>query len=102
MAYNPAPTATFPTYSYSASALTIGKADIPGLTDAEGNATTGDTRKIAFGFIEQLYQKQQAADPADVSDRMLVSRSKKLVGGNIVYTYSVALTMTSVDDVAAE
>lgn len=102
MAYNPAPTATFATYAYASSALTINKSDLPGLTDAEGNASTGDTRKIAYGFLEQLYQKQLAALPADLSTRMIVSRSKKLVGGNVQYTYSVALTMASADDVAGE
>lgn len=100
--YSAAPTATFPTYAYASSALTIGKADIPGLTDAEGNASTGDTRKIVYGFLEQVYQKQQAALVADLSDRMNVTRTKRLVGGNVVYTYSVALTMVSTDDVAAE
>jgi hypothetical protein len=102
MAYNKAPTATFPTYAYASSAISINKSDLPDLTDAEGHATTGDTRRIAYGFLEQLYQHQQASDPADLSTKMNVTRTKKLVAGNVQYTYSVALTMASADDVATE
>jgi hypothetical protein len=102
MAYDKAPTATFPSYAYAASGVSINKSDLPGLLDAEADASTGDTRKIAYGMLEQLYQKQLASDVADYSSRMNVTRTKKLISGNIVYTYSVVLTMASVDDVAAE
>jgi hypothetical protein len=58
------PTDLLPSYSFSGTALTIDLSDLPGLTDAEANATSGDGRKVVFELVKALAGTISAANPA--------------------------------------
>lgn len=68
MAFAPAPTGLFPSYTYSDSTLHIPLAALDGLTAAEANATTGDWRAIAQAF---MYTVQRYYDDLATADKPL-------------------------------
>jgi hypothetical protein len=74
------------------------------LTDAEGNATTGDIRAVAHALAEALYQAWLIKPTADRPTRMNVIRSVQPVqDSNMVqYQYFITITATASVEVAPE
>lgn len=56
MAFNKAPTAIWPSYTYSSSTLHIPLAALDGLTAANADATTGDWRAIMVAVMQTLWR----------------------------------------------
>jgi hypothetical protein len=66
MAFNPAPTSLWPSYSSDGTSLTISLAALPGLTSAEANATTGDWRNVLLAIVSSAYAHYAGLTDADV------------------------------------
>lgn len=76
MAYDDVPSVLFgDNYAFSAPNITISNVDNPNVTDAEANATTGDSRRILFGLLQDMYARFNAIDAADRPTKMQFLRS---------------------------
>jgi|APFre7841882724_1041349.scaffolds.fasta_scaffold07424_1 hypothetical protein len=56
MAFNPAPTSIWPSYTSDGTNITIPIAALDGLTAAEAHATTGDWRSIMLALCSTAYR----------------------------------------------
>lgn len=75
------------------------------LTNADGNATTGNIRSIAFAFCDKMYKSWVATAAADRPVRMTISRAtSEDASGNIVkdFTFRFYLTDNNALTVIAE
>ena len=96
MPFNPAPSAWITGYALAGSDVTIPVSGLPGLTVAEANAgSTGDIRKVAYGFNEALYQEWASLATADKPTNMTLSRStsRNETTGIATVTYSTRFNM---------
>ena len=76
MAFNDIPSGLFgDNYAFSAPSITISNVDNPNVTDAEADATTGDSRRILFGLLQDMYARFNAIDAADRPTKMTFLRS---------------------------
>ena len=76
MAYDDVPSGLFgDNYAFSTPNITISNADNPSVTDAEANATTGDSRRILFGLLQDMYTRFNTIDAADRPTKMTFLRS---------------------------
>ena len=103
MAFNPAPTALFASWSEDATNITVPIASIPELTAAEADASDGDSRKIAYALMEQLYAWYNALDTADKPAKMIVRRSMSVESPSVSrVVYTVTFDLATASEVAAE
>lgn len=74
----------------------VAKAPLHDVIDAEAHATTGDSRKIIFGFMELFYRKFIGTPPADRPAKLSITRGSGSndVTGNITRTYTVTIVTT--------
>lgn len=84
MSYSKVPTDTFPGYSSDGTNITIPLAALPGLTSAEAHTSTGDARKIVKAILDKALAVQNAAEAADQSARMVLSKAPSLLDENTV------------------
>lgn len=76
MAFTETPSVLFgDNYAFSAPNITISNVDNPSVTDAEANATTGDSRRILFGLLQDMYARFNAIGAADRPVKMQFLRS---------------------------
>ena len=75
MAWDKTPTALIASWSEDGTNVTFPIASIPQLTDAEADATTGDSRKILLALNERFYVWYSALAAADQPDHLSVVRS---------------------------
>lgn len=86
MAFDPSPAALLGSgYGLASHKVTLETNDaanthktLAGLTDAEADPTTGDSRKVAFEIMEALYQAWLAVPTADRPTKMSVARSSSV------------------------
>lgn len=76
MAFDPTPTNLFAGMSEDGTTLSIPLASIPGLTSAESDAVTGDSRKIIFSILERFSSFLTDLATEDQPDRVTVTRSR--------------------------
>jgi len=65
MAFDDTPTELFSGMSEDGTDLTIPLASLPELTEAEADAVTGDSRKIAYALAMRLFNWYDGLDEAD-------------------------------------
>ena len=100
MAFNKAPTALWPSYTYANDALVIPLAALDGLSAAEANATTGDWRAIMQALQVTLYNHYNELPALDKPESMVVSTpsvsaiSSGNFAGTIKATYSASYYLT--------
>lgn len=91
MAYDPAPTSLFDSYSSNGTNITIPIASLPTLSAGEAHTSTGDKRVVARALCERLYAAIHGLDTADKPVRFRVAKSSSLGSdGNIrqVFTFT--------------
>ena len=98
------PVSNLPTDLFASLALTdtdtkvsIPLASIPQLTAAEANPTTGDSRKLLFAMMEQVYAWWIAKAVADRPTAVTISRSTMTneTTGVMTKTYSIAIQISA-------
>ena len=102
MAFTATPSVLFgDNYAFSTPNITISNADNPSITDAEADATTGDSRRILFGLLQDMYARFNAIDAADRPGKMQFLRSTSVndVTQQGVVTFTIRFTT---DDIVAE
>lgn len=72
MAVNVSPTAMWSGFAFDGTDLKIPLADLPGLSAADANATTGDYRAVLLAFISLAYAYYTALADADKPKAFLV------------------------------
>jgi hypothetical protein len=92
MAWNPVPTTLFAGWTQDGTNITLPIANVPELTSAEANATTGDTRKILFALCEKIANWWYALATADRPTKMTVTRSISVDSVTGIATKSYTLT----------
>lgn len=110
MAFNPAPSAWFPTgYSLGTNQIIFntsnhGSPALPDVSNTDGNATTGDIREVMHGICEAFAQAWNAIDIADRPGKMMISRtSSEDSDGNLQRNFYFQFTVdVGVLDVVAE
>lgn len=99
MPFNPAPSALLPGYTSDGTNITIPLASLPGLTAAEADATTGDSREVIRAFMEQVYSHITALPAADKPARVTVTKPNPTPQANSVlrqgYTINFDTTYTT-------
>jgi len=81
--------------------MTFTIADFANLTSAEADPTTGDTRKILYAMLQDIYTRYVATDTADKPAKMTMARTTNVndAAQTAIITFTVRFTT---DDVAAE
>ena len=69
-------------------------ADIPQLSSAEANKTTGDSRKILFALLDAVADRFEALAAADRPQKMLIQRGfGSVAGGKTRVTFNIGFTL---------
>jgi len=101
--FNPAPTELFANWSEDGQDITLPIASVPELTAAEADASSGDSRKIAYALMEQLHAWYSAIDAADRPAKMNVRRSMSVESPSVSrVVYTVTFDLATASEVAAE
>lgn len=102
MAYDDVPSGLFgDNYAFSTPNITISNVDNPSVTDAEAHATTGDSRRILFGLLQDMYARFNAIGAADRPAKMQFLRSTSV--NDVTQQGSVTFTIRFVTgDVVTE
>jgi hypothetical protein len=95
------PQQLFPGITSDGTSITIPLTDLPGLSAAEADATTGDGRKVFYGIIEQSHQALSALDAANRPQKMSLTKQQPAgVGVNQVRVpYGVSFDLTIDPDI---
>ena len=105
MAFDPLPQAWFPTLTDDNTDITLPIAELPELTAAEIDATTGDIRKFLYAFLEKCWTVWDGLADADKSEMMTLRKSLNVSSttGYITHRYTITFkTAVSAQDVADE
>lgn len=102
MAFNPAPTSIWPSYTSDGTNITIPIAALDGLTAAQANATTGDWRAIAVSFADTLQRHYFELADADKPTALIVMTPfpQAVTSGDFAGTYRTQYQMTCYGTVA--
>lgn len=105
MAINTVPSVWIPSWSEDGTNITVPIASFPLLTAAEADGATGDIRKIALAFLEQLYDSYSGTAIADRPGKMVITRTPAFSAATdqTTITYSVSfVTESTAYDVVSE
>lgn len=100
MAFNPAPSNWFDSWSEDGTNITVPIATFPRLTAAEADGTTGDIRKVLFAILDKLYSEWTERLAADRPTRMTVARTKSYndASGTVTEVHTITLVNTITDE----
>jgi hypothetical protein len=102
MAYDEVPSGLFgANYAFSTPNISISNVDNPSVTDAEAHATTGDSRRILFGLLQDMYTRFNAIAAADRPTKMQFLRSTSVNDVTQQSTVTFTIRFTT-DDVVTE
>jgi hypothetical protein len=89
MAFNPAPTALWPSYTSDGINITIPIASLPGLTAGEAHTTTGDWREILLSIVSSSYTYYTGLITADRPQAVVarVPSVTPITSGVLAYTF---------------
>ena len=105
MAFDPLPQSWFPTMTDDDIDITLPIAELPELTAAEIDSTTGDVRKFLFAFCEKCWTVWNDLATADKSAMMTVAKSSSVNASTGIITHYYTMTFKnsiSGEDVADE
>jgi hypothetical protein len=98
MAFTDTPSVLFgDNYAFSTPNITISNADNPSITDAEADAATGDSRRILFGLLQDMYTRFNAIDAADRPGKMQFLRSTSVNDVTQLGTVTFTIRFTTGD-----
>lgn len=98
MAFNPDPNELFGAgYTANSTDVIFKVADLPQLTSAEANASTGDSRKVLFAILDKVAAAIDAMPAADRPKKVRVSRSSTApnASGQFTQTYSFSFDLAA-------
>ena len=102
MAFTGKPSVLFgDNYAFGTPDIVISNVDNPSITDAEADAVTGDSRRILFGLLQDMYTRFNAIDAADRPTKMTFLRSTSVNDVTQQGTVTFTLRFTT-DDVVTE
>jgi len=91
MAFDPAPSSLFTSWSEDGTDITLPIASVDGLTAAEADGTTGDWRAVMHRLIEHTYDYIQTLAVADRPTKFTITRSRfDGADGELSYNFSVS------------
>lgn len=97
MAFNPAPSALFPSWAEDGTTITVPLASITDLTAVEADGTTGDWRAIMLRIMDHVWAYSQGLATADKPTKLLITRQRRESGTNIINSYRIDVT-TNTDE----
>lgn len=89
MAFDPAPSSLFSSWSEDGTDITVPIASITGLTANEADGTTGDWRSILGRILDHSYNYREGLASADKPTKLTISRTLFEANGSVVYRYIV-------------
>ena len=89
MAFDPAPSSLFPSWSENGTTISVPIASIANLTAAEADGTTGDWRAVIGRLVDDVYNYDNALATADSPTKFTITRQRFESGTSIVYRYSI-------------
>lgn len=102
MAFTKTPSVIFgENYAFSTPLISISNADNTSVTDAEANATTGDSRKILYGLLQDIYSRYMAIAASDKPTKMTMARTTNVNDAAQSATVTFTIRFTT-DDVTTE
>ena len=105
MAFSPVPTDWIASWSEDGTDITVPIASFPELTAAEADAASGDIRKIAFAWMEKLFQAWNGKATADRPVKWTMAKSANVNTSTGVTTVQYVATFyvqTTAQEVADE
>jgi hypothetical protein len=105
MPFTDTPTLMFPNVTNGTNTLIFNTAthaspSLPELTTAEADVATGDSRKIAYALMEQIYDWWVSTASADRPTMMTVSKSTQQISNSSQTRTTYAIQFTT--DITAE
>lgn len=89
MAFDPAPSSLFASWSEDGTNITVPIASIDDLTAAEADGTTGDWRDVMSRILDHVYNYYDGLATADTPSKISFRRSRRESGNSIIYQYVV-------------
>jgi len=99
MAFDPAPSSLFASWSEDGTDITVPIASIDDLTAADADGTTGDWREVVFRIVDHTYAYIQGLASADKPAKITISRRRGESGGSIRRRYIIDV-LTDEDSVS--
>lgn len=87
MAFNPAPSALFPSWSEDGVTISVPIASITDLTAAEADGATGDWRDVMLRILDHVWAYREALATADKPAKLTVTRTRRESGTSIIHRY---------------
>jgi hypothetical protein len=96
MAFDPAPSSLFASWSEDGTDITVPIASITDLTAAEADGTTGDWRDVMLRILDHVYNYNEGLATADSPTKFTVTSRRYEQSGSIVQSYTMNV-FTDVD-----
>jgi hypothetical protein len=103
MAFTATPSTWLAGWTEDGTNITLPIANLPELTVAEADATTGDIRKIIYAFCEKFHAVNSLIETANKSTRMAITRNVAYGTDDVItkqYTFTFKVTATAADVMA--
>jgi hypothetical protein len=103
MAFTVTPSTWLAGWTEDGTNITLPIANLPELTAAEADASSGDIRKIIYALCEKFHAVNAAIETANKSTKMTISRSVSYGTDDIItkqYTFTFKVAATAADVVA--
>ena len=89
MAFDPAPSSLFASWSEDGTDITVPIASITDLTAAEADGTTGDWRDVIGRILDHLWAYREGLATADQPGKLTITRNRRESGTSIVHRFQV-------------
>ena len=99
MAFDPAPSSLFPSWSEDGTTISVPIASIANLTAAEADGTTGDWRAVIGRILDDVFNYYDALAAADQPTKLTFQRNRYEAGTSMVYKYTI-LWSTDIDEIS--
>lgn len=103
MAFDPAPSSLFASWSENGTNITVPIASIDDLTAAEADGTTGDWRDVMLRILDHVNAYVGGLAAADAPAKFTIRRTRRESGSSIVKQYLIEVfTDVDADSTTAE
>jgi hypothetical protein len=103
MAFDPAPSSLFASWSEDGTTISVPIASITDLTAAEADGTTGDWRDVMARILDHVWDYRAGLATADQPAKFTITRNRRESGTSIVKRFVIDIfTDVDADSVTAE
>jgi hypothetical protein len=99
MAFDPAPSSLFPSWSEDGTTISVPIASIANLTAAEADGTTGDWRAVIGRILDDVFNYYDGLAATDQPAKLTFQRTRYESGASMVYKYTI-LWSTDIDEIS--